>query len=98
MSSTRMLNSFARAVMAARTALLTASRCVSNCSALYCATTDFKTSLPMDGRTRSSQSGPSDLKMVARWEVSGLERTRREMLTIWRSKRGGRGRGEKKRE
>ena len=85
MSSTRMLNSLARAVIAARTALLTASRCVSSCSALYCATTDLRTSLPMDGRTRSSQSGPSDLKMAASWVVSGLDRTRREMLTICRS-------------
>lgn len=37
----------------------TFSRCVSSCSALYCATTDLTTSLPMEGSTRSSQSTPS---------------------------------------
>lgn len=36
----------------------TFSRCVSSCSALYCATTDLTTSLPMEGSTRSSQSMP----------------------------------------
>lgn len=36
----------------------TFSRCVSSCSALYCATTALTTSLPMEGSTRSSQSVP----------------------------------------
>ncbi len=41
-----------------RTARETLSRCVRSCSALYCATTAFTISLPMDGSTRSSQSVP----------------------------------------
>lgn len=57
-SSMRMLNSCARLVSSLRTAADTLSRCVSSCSALYCATTAFSTSLPMDGSTRSSQSTP----------------------------------------
>lgn len=40
------------------TALDTLSRCVSSCSALYCATVALTTSFPMDGSTRSSQSRP----------------------------------------
>jgi hypothetical protein len=66
----------------------TFSRCVSSCSALYCATTLLTTSLPMDGSTRSSQSMPRPLKMVGSLSSAGLESRRRLMLTIWRSAGG----------
>ena len=53
-SCSEMWNSVARAVSCSRTCFETLSRCVMSCSALYCATTDFSTSLPIDGSTRSS--------------------------------------------
>ena len=68
-----------------RTARDTLSRCVRSCSALYCATTAFRISFPMEGSTRSSQSMPRLRKIWdSRW-VSGLDSTLREMLTICKS-------------
>ena len=56
----------------------TLSRCVSSCSALYCATTALMISLPMDGRTRSSQSSPrfcaSSLELAHSKCAAGSER------------------------
>lgn len=50
----------------------TLSRIVSSCSAAYCATTALRTSFPMEGSTRSSQSMPrfctnAKLKHRVRW-------------------------------
>jgi len=53
-SSSSMWKSRARFVSVSRTVLDTKARCVMSCSALYCATTALSTSLPIEGRTRSS--------------------------------------------
>ena len=67
------------------TARDTLSRCVRSCSALYCATTAFRISFPMEGSTRSSQSMPRLLKMWdSRW-TSGFDSTLNEMFTICKS-------------
>mmetsp|Transcript_21178 Transcript_21178/g.35517 ORF Transcript_21178/g.35517 Transcript_21178/m.35517 type:complete len:210 (+) Transcript_21178:602-1231(+) len=84
-SSSRMLKSAARVVSACFTLRETWSRKVSSSAALYCATTDFSTSLPMDGSTRSSKSVPRFLKMVGSCSTFGFESTRREMFTICKS-------------
>ena len=68
-----------------RTARDTLSRCVSSCSALYCATTAFRISLPMEGSTRSSQSMPRLLNIWDSRCVSGFDSTLREMFTICKS-------------
>ena len=52
-----------------------------NSSALYCATTDFKTSLPNEGKTRSSKSVPKVLYIRGTLSSSGRDKIRREMLT-----------------
>jgi hypothetical protein len=53
-SSSMMLNFAARIAKFSLTSLATFSRWVINCEALNCATTDFKTSLTIDGRILSS--------------------------------------------
>mmetsp|Transcript_16339 Transcript_16339/g.51345 ORF Transcript_16339/g.51345 Transcript_16339/m.51345 type:complete len:201 (+) Transcript_16339:387-989(+) len=58
-SSSWMLKSLARAVSPSRILWDTWSRMVRSWSALYWATTDLSTSLPIEGRTRSSKSRPS---------------------------------------
>mmetsp|Transcript_5257 Transcript_5257/g.19670 ORF Transcript_5257/g.19670 Transcript_5257/m.19670 type:complete len:215 (+) Transcript_5257:2665-3309(+) len=57
-SSSTMPKSFARTRKALLTFSLTASRMVRSWSALNCATVAFSTSLPIDGNTLSSYSGP----------------------------------------
>merc|ERR1719282_73043 len=49
-----MLKSPARATRRCLITRLTSSRCVTSCEALYCATTLFKTSLTIEGKTFSS--------------------------------------------
>ena len=63
----------------------TFSRSVSNCSALYWATTAFMISLPKEGRTRSRKSGPTSLWILGKCSKSGWVKTLREMPTVWRS-------------
>src|SRR5260221_14697808 len=65
---------------------VTISRCVMSWLALNCATTLFKTSFTIDGRTRSSKSWPSSRYMVGSACGDGRDKTRHVILTICRSR------------
>mmetsp|Transcript_51797 Transcript_51797/g.160668 ORF Transcript_51797/g.160668 Transcript_51797/m.160668 type:complete len:229 (-) Transcript_51797:248-934(-) len=85
-SSNRMLKSLARSTSRCRIMRLTSSRCKMSWLALYCATTLFRTSFTMEGKTLSSNSVPSDRYMSCNFAGLGRQRARREILTICRSR------------
>mmetsp|Transcript_38971 Transcript_38971/g.81507 ORF Transcript_38971/g.81507 Transcript_38971/m.81507 type:complete len:237 (+) Transcript_38971:271-981(+) len=85
-SSKRMWKSLARCTSRCRIMRLTSSRCMMSWAALYCATTLFSTSLIIDGNTFSSKSVPSDLYMSGSLLGSGLQRARKEIFTICKSR------------
>ena len=75
-SSKRISKSFARSIRSSRIRFETCCRWVINCEALNLATTPFKTSLQIDGKTRSSQSKPKDWYSFGKRVWSGRARTR----------------------
>mmetsp|Transcript_51798 Transcript_51798/g.160672 ORF Transcript_51798/g.160672 Transcript_51798/m.160672 type:complete len:229 (-) Transcript_51798:248-934(-) len=85
-SSSKMLKSFARSTSRCRIIRLTSSRCRMSWLALYCATTLFRTSFTMEGKTFSSKSVPRDLYMSGSFKGFGRQRARKEMLTICKSR------------
>lgn len=75
-SSKRMSKSFARSIKSRRIKFETCWRWVINCEALNFATTLFKTSWQIDGRTRWSQSRPNVWYNFGNLLWSGRARTR----------------------
>jgi hypothetical protein len=59
------------------------SRLVRSCSAWYCATTAFSTSFPMEGSTRSSQSGPRFCRGQKRGAQGRVEGALQRSVLCW---------------